>query len=75
MLAIPEHYREAFVMVVIAELPYKEAASVLGVQVGTVKSRVFRACQLLKGRLWKYATERRIEGSSGPSAQEGPPDA
>lgn len=60
MLQVPELYREAFVMVVIAELPYKEAAAVLGVQEGTVKSRVFRACQTLKGRLWKYAVQRRI---------------
>jgi RNA polymerase sigma-70 factor, ECF subfamily len=60
MLLLPELYREAFVMVVIAELPYKEAASVLGVQEGTVKSRVFRACQTLKSKLWNYAVERRI---------------
>ena len=60
MLLLPELYREAFVMVVIAELPYKEAALVLGVQEGTVKSRVFRACQTLKGKLWNYAVERRI---------------
>jgi len=60
MLQLPDLYREAFVMVVIAELPYKEAAGVLGVQEGTVKSRVFRACQMLKGKLWKYAVERRI---------------
>lgn len=60
MLQLPDLYREAFVMVVIAELPYKEAAGVLGVQEGTVKSRVFRACQMLKGKLWKYAVQRRI---------------
>jgi RNA polymerase sigma-70 factor (ECF subfamily) len=60
MLLLPELYREAFVMVVIAELPYKEAAAVLGVQEGTVKSRVFRACQTLKSKLWNYAVERRI---------------
>jgi RNA polymerase sigma-70 factor (ECF subfamily) len=60
MLNLPDLYREAFIMVVIAELPYKEAAQVLGVQEGTVKSRVFRACQMLKTRLWKYAVQRRI---------------
>jgi len=64
MLAVPDVYREAFVMVVIAELAYKEAASVLGVQEGTVKSRVFRACQILKDKLWKYAVERRL-GAGG----------
>lgn len=60
MLSVPDVYREAFVMVVIAELPYKEAAEILGVQEGTVKSRVFRACQMLKSKLWNYAKERRI---------------
>ena len=60
MLSMQELYREAFVMVVIAELPYKEAAAILGVQEGTVKSRVFRACHALKTRLWHYATERRL---------------
>ena len=66
MLELPELYREAFVMVVIAELPYKEAAAVLGVQEGTVKSRVFRACQALKTRLWKYAVDRRIASKMAP---------
>jgi RNA polymerase sigma-70 factor (ECF subfamily) len=60
MLQLPDLYREAFVMVVIAELPYREAAAVLNVQEGTVKSRVFRACQMLKDKLWKYAVHRRI---------------
>ncbi len=60
MLAVPDVYREAFVMVVIAELSYKEAADVLGVQEGTVKSRVFRACQMLKSKLWNYAKDKRI---------------
>jgi RNA polymerase sigma-70 factor (ECF subfamily) len=60
MLQLPDLYREAFVMVVIAELPYREAAAVLNVQEGTVKSRVFRACQTLKDKLWKYAVHRRL---------------
>lgn len=67
MLGLPELYREAFIMVVIGELPYKDAALILAVQEGTVKSRVFRACQMLKGRLWNYAVERRItkNGTAG----------
>ena len=60
MLSVQALYREAFVMVVIGGLAYKEAASVLGVQEGTVKSRVFRACQVLKRRLWSYAVDRRL---------------
>ncbi len=60
MLQLPDVYREAFVMVVIAELTYKEAALVLGVQEGTLKSRVYRACQMLKSKLWSYAIDRRL---------------
>ncbi len=67
MLGLPELYREAFVIVVIGELPYKDAAAILQVQEGTVKSRVFRACQMLKGRLWNYAVERRIAPKNGTS--------
>lgn len=72
MLALPELYREAFVMVVIAELSYKDAAAVLGVQEGTVKSRVFRACQTLKSRLWNYATERRLHVRTPAAVQTEP---
>lgn len=70
MLEVPELYREAFVLVVIGELPYKEAAAILGVQEGTAKSRVFRACRLLKSRLWNYAKERRLNKDESPPAAE-----
>src|SRR5262249_2109003 len=60
ILQVPEAFRDAFMMVVMAELPYKEAAGILGVQEGTVKSRVFRACRMLKEMLWDYAVERRM---------------
>jgi RNA polymerase sigma-70 factor (ECF subfamily) len=73
MLNLPDLYREAFIMVVIAELPYKEAAQVLGVQEGTVKSRVFRACQMLKSRLWNYAVQRRITTKAPESAPAAAP--
>jgi RNA polymerase sigma-70 factor (ECF subfamily) len=66
MLNLPEQYREALVLVIIGELPYKEVAEILGVQEGTVKSRVFRACQTLKSRLWNYAIDRRMVKPQAP---------
>ena len=42
----PEH-REAFLLVEVFGLSYQEAADVLGLAVGTVKSRMFRARQAL----------------------------
>jgi RNA polymerase sigma-70 factor (ECF subfamily) len=39
---IPEEFRIALVMADVEDLPYEEIAGVLGIPVGTVKSRVFR---------------------------------
>ena len=43
LAALSPRLREAFVLVEVFGQPYQEAADVLGVPVGTVKSRVFRA--------------------------------
>ena len=42
LATIPEEFRIALVMADVEDLPYEEIASVLGIPVGTVKSRVFR---------------------------------
>jgi RNA polymerase sigma-70 factor (ECF subfamily) len=51
----PEH-REAVVLHELEELTYEEAASVLGVPVGTVKSRLFHAFAHLRRLLTAEAT-------------------
>lgn len=43
--------REALVLVAMDGLPYEEAAQVMGVAIGTVKTRVFRARQRLRAFL------------------------
>jgi RNA polymerase sigma-70 factor, ECF subfamily len=48
---LPEKYRTAFVLRDVQEMPYEEVASVLGVPVGTVKSRVNRARLILRDKL------------------------
>jgi len=54
---LPEAFREAVVLSDIEGLNYQETAQVLGIPVGTVKSRLFRGRRLLKGRLYRYAVE------------------
>jgi RNA polymerase sigma-70 factor (ECF subfamily) len=49
--ALPEKYREVIVMRHSQDLPYYEIAQRLGVPVGTVKARIFRARELLKKQL------------------------
>jgi RNA polymerase sigma factor (sigma-70 family) len=41
--ALPDHEREVLVLVALSDLTYVEAAAVLGVAVGTVRSRLSRA--------------------------------
>ncbi len=48
---LPEKYRVAFILRDVQEMPYEEVAQVLGVPLGTVKSRVNRARLILRGKL------------------------
>jgi RNA polymerase sigma-70 factor (ECF subfamily) len=47
-LALSEEHREVLLLVVIEGLPYEEAAAILRVPVGTVRSRLSRARQALR---------------------------
>jgi RNA polymerase sigma factor (sigma-70 family) len=51
LACLPERYQEAVVLRFVQELTYSEAAEVLGRPIGTVKSDVHRALQLLKGEV------------------------
>jgi len=48
---LPEHYRTAFVLRTVEDLSYEEIAETVGCPVGTVKSRLNQARQLLRDRL------------------------
>jgi RNA polymerase sigma-70 factor (ECF subfamily) len=56
LAAVPEEFRVAVVLADVQDLPYDEIARVLGVPVGTVKSRVFRGRAAL-GRALRAAGE------------------
>ena len=53
--ALPLSYREVVVLRDIEDLHYAEMATMLGVPVGTVKSRLFRAREILQEKLLDYA--------------------
>jgi RNA polymerase sigma factor (sigma-70 family) len=55
--ALPEAYRLAVVLVDVQGYSYCEAAELLGVPVGTVRSRLSRARSQLQRALWRHADE------------------
>ena len=69
LAALPAHYRSAVVLVDVEGQRYEEAALVLGVVVGTVRSRLFRGRRLLQDLLFAYAHDAGFAARSprGPS--------
>lgn len=61
--ALPPLLEEAFLLVVMEELPYPEAAAVLGLTVPALRMRVSRARQQLRNTLepWLDAPSREAE--------------
>ena len=60
LAAVGEEHREPFLLIEVFGLSYQEAADVLGVRVGTVKSRMHRARKAMMGAL---AVEEDAGGS------------
>lgn len=54
---LPEEYRMAVVLSDLEGLSYNEIAEIMGVPVGTVKSRLFRGRRQLQMELYEYAVE------------------
>lgn len=52
---LPESFRETVVLSDVEGMSYQDVAKILGVPVGTVKSRLFRGRQLLQKELYDYA--------------------
>ena len=65
---LPQDQREAFLLRAVAELSYDEIAQTLGLDLGTVKSRIFRArkklCEILEknGNFSPSAASKKKEG-------------
>ncbi len=52
---LPEEFRVVVVLAFYEGFAYQEIADVLGIQVGTVKSRLHRGRKILQKLLWEYA--------------------
>lgn len=66
---LPESFREVVQLVELQELSYAEAAEVLNIPVGTVRSRLFRARRLLQTALLQHAQDAGLVPARGPEEQ------
>ena len=55
VLSLPEHYREVVVLCDLQELSYAQAAEALGCAIGTIRSRLHRAHDMLSKKLQRSA--------------------
>jgi RNA polymerase sigma-70 factor (ECF subfamily) len=58
--ALPLQFREVVMLRDVEDLTYEEIATMLGIPVGTVKSRLFRARELLQKALRAYAVSTGV---------------
>lgn len=63
--SLPDGFRAVVVLVEIEGYAYAEAAEMLGVPVGTVRSRLSRARSLLQHALWRQALEAGLVAGKG----------
>jgi RNA polymerase sigma-70 factor (ECF subfamily) len=57
---VPEQFRLAVLFSDVEGFSYQEISEILGISVGTVKSRIFRGRKILQKLLWEFAKERGI---------------
>ncbi|HMJ23144.1 MAG TPA: RNA polymerase sigma factor [Terriglobales bacterium] len=64
ILSLPRKYREVIVLCCLQELSYEQAATVVGSSIGTVRSRMHRAKQLLLRKLEEGRLTQAAAGNS-----------
>lgn len=64
LTTLPEHHRIVVLLADVEEMGYAEIADVLGIPVGTVRSRLARARGALQKKLWQQAQTYGLHGDS-----------
>src|SRR6266550_5553704 len=64
LAALPEDYRVVCTLYFMDDLAYQEIADIVGIPVGTVRSRLHRGRKMLQKRLWQTAQDLGIVGAA-----------
>ncbi|MCW8131627.1 MAG: sigma-70 family RNA polymerase sigma factor [Planctomycetota bacterium] len=68
---LSEDQRSVFLLVTLGDLSYQECAEALGVPIGTVMSRLFRARKILQDELTAYARSRGAQRKEEERSEQG----
>jgi len=60
LLGLPEEYRVVSTLYFVEDFSYEEIAGILGIPVGTVRSRLHRGRKILQKLLWRVAVEHGV---------------
>lgn len=71
--ALPDEYQIVCILYFINELAYQEIADMVGVPVGTVRSRLHRGRKILQKSLWHVAEEEHLLPITKKLSYEGNP--
>lgn len=66
--ALPDAYRVVVVLADVQEMAYADIADLLGIPIGTVRSRLSRGRSLLQRSLWEHAADAGLVGAAAVSA-------
>jgi RNA polymerase sigma-70 factor (ECF subfamily) len=72
---LTEPFRSAVVLVDLEDQSYEAASEILGVPIGTVRSRLFRGRRMLQEMLFEYAKDAGFAGTADRSPFRENPDA
>ncbi|MCS7176373.1 MAG: sigma-70 family RNA polymerase sigma factor [Candidatus Kapabacteria bacterium] len=71
LYALPESFRTIVILCDLEEFSYEDVANMLGIPIGTVRSRLHRARIRLAALLFHYAQQRGWVSPESPSANHG----
>src|SRR5437773_10963532 len=67
LATLPDEFRTVATLYFMDDLSYQEIADILGVPIGTVRSRLHRGRHMLQKQLWRVAEELGIVPESAPA--------
>ena len=63
--SLPEEFRMVVLLCDVQSFSYQDAADMLAIPIGTVRSRLFRGRRLLQKKLWEQAVESGVVSTQG----------